>query len=359
MYEGRQERIRQTVLDERVQAMIVQKPENIQYLSGFSGTTSILVVGRARSVLVADGRYLERAREEAISVEVSGATNVWSGLEQVLVELGTDTALYEGQAMTVESLDKFTEGLKRRRKRIKLEPASRPVESLREVKDEFELSMMEEACRITSEAFGYVTGTISAGVTELEIAAELYCFMHRNGVDKPAFEMIVASGARSAMPHAAPSHKEVAKGDLVLIDMGVSYEGYYSDMTRTFVAGKASDEQKAVYKAVKEAQILGIDALKPGVTGADVDAASRDYLVEQGYGERFLHGLGHGVGLEVHERPSLAPGRADPILENMVFTIEPGIYISGMGGVRIEDTVAMGETVPRIMTSYTKSLVEL
>lgn len=358
MYTGRQQALRQS-FPPGTDALIVFKPENIFYLSGFAGTTSILVIQKDATSLIVDSRYLERAGEEAIGVTVVSARTVWQGLKDLIKDTKIKTALYEPGGITVEAFEKFNDSLAKDKVKVKLVEAAQPVEAARIVKDEFELSLIEEAARITGEAYGHIADRIRAGMTELEVAAELYCFMFHNGIEKPAFDIIVASGPRTAMPHAAASHRALEKGDLLIIDMGVVYEGYFSDMTRTFVIGAASEEQKQVFEAVKEAQILAIDALKPGVTAAAVDKVSRDKLTELGYGDAFVHGLGHGVGLEVHERPSLAPGRETPLTPNMVFTIEPGVYLPGWGGVRIEDLIVMGETVPKVMTSYPKTLLEL
>lgn len=348
-------RLRETLGPLGVDALIITKPENIFYLSGFTGTTADLVVSRDRCVLVTDFRYTERAQEEVGEAEIRAGADIMAALEEVLKELSPQRVGVETHVMTADLYAKVSERLKP----IEVRSAGRAVETLREIKDADELVLMGESAKMASAAFSHILPHVKSGVVEEEVALEILTFLYGHGAEKMSFEVIVASGARSAMPHARPSQKRIARGDLVTIDLGVVYRGYYSDMTRTFVVGRASDEQRKLYGLVRQGQAQALEAVAPGKTGQEIDGMCRAFFAEKGRGEYFLHGLGHGVGLEVHEAPVLGKKGREPLKVGMVFTVEPGLYVSGLGGVRIEDMVVLKETGPEIMTKYGRELIEL
>ncbi len=359
MHGKRQQALRKAIRDLDIDCLVVSKLENIFYLCGFTGTTGLLLVEAEKTTLIADPRYSERAEEESKEVHMFNAGNVWKGLLEVLKRHELRRVGYEEHAVTVEDLGRLEQKALQGGLEAALKPTGRLVETLRMTKDETEIETIKTACDITSSGFHLIVDFLVEGTTEREIASELYCFMYRNGVNKAAFEVIVAAGERSAMPHAALSDRKLKKGDLVLIDMGVCYRGYFSDMTRTFSLGPADDTKRSIYKAVLRALTEALEGIKPGMTGGECDALSRRVLEKDGYDRDFIHGLGHGVGLEVHEGPALAPDRKETIGERMVFTVEPGVYKKGLGGVRIEDTVVMKSNGVEVLTDFTKELIEL
>jgi Xaa-Pro dipeptidase len=225
------------------------------------------------------------------------------------------------------------------------------LRELRKVKDENEIELMRKAGELTSEGMRVAREVVAAGVKEYEVAAEIEYAMRKQGSYGTAFETIVASGSCSAFPHGGCSDREIRKGDLVVVDIGATYKYYHSDMTRTLVAGKPSEKQKNLYQIVKTAQEKAFEALKPNVKAADVDAIARKVIADAGYDEYFVHSLGHGVGLEVHEPPTLSPESKEVLAVGNVVTIEPGVYLVGYGGVRIEDTVLVGKVGAEKLTS--------
>ena len=233
------------------------------------------------------------------------------------------------------------------------------LSSFRKIKSPEELDRMERAERIGDEAFSYILNELKPGVTELQIAAKLEYFMRSHGAEGTSFDTIVASGYHSAMPHAVPTEKPLENGDFVTMDFGCRYQGYCSDMTRTVVIGKADPRQKEIYQIVLEAQQAALEGLRPGMTGTEGDRLARDVIEKAGYGEYFGHGLGHSVGLEIHEKPALSTRDETVLLPGMIETVEPGIYIPGFGGVRIEDMVVLTETGIRNLTTSPKELIEL
>lgn len=353
--EKRQETFKKFLTEHEVDTFLISKPVNIFYLCGFSGTTAMLVFARDKRVLLTDPRYTERAKEEVSFAEIESGRSILEGLKKVVTGLGIKTAAFESHFVSFELYEK----MEARLAPLTLKPVSGTVEELRVVKEPGEVELIKEAARISSTAFSHIVPFIKPGTREEEIATELLIYMHRQGVQREAFDVIVASGVRSAMPHAKTSAKEISPGDFVTIDLGVAYQGYYSDMTRTFVVGRASEKQRTIYELVRGTQTLALDSISAGKTGAEVDKISRDFITEAGYGEYFLHGLGHGVGLEVHEKPLIGPKGKNALRPGMVFTVEPGLYVSGFGGVRIEDMVILREKGIEVMTQFPKELMEI
>lgn len=351
----RQEHLRKSLLEQKVDAFIISKPENIFYLTGFSGTAANLLLSKDKAILLTDFRYRERAGEEVSEVEVETSRDILDNLEKTVKNLGLRSVAVEAHFLTYELYQK----LKEKFAPIEIKRSSKVVERLREIKDDGELALMTESAKISSTAFSHILPFIKPGVSEEEVAIELLSFMYGHGAEKMAFEVVVASGARSAMPHAKTSQKRIASGDFVAIDLGVVYKRYYSDMTRTIVVGKASEKQRTIYDLVKIGQMRALEAIEVKKTGEQIDQVCRGFFDQAGQAEHFLHNLGHGVGLEIHERPFLGMKGKDVLKEGMVFTVEPGLYISDFGGVRIEDMVVLKQDGPEILTKYSRELIEL
>lgn len=334
---------------------LITKPENVRWLSGFSGE-GVLVVGADRRVLITDFRYQEAAEQQSPSFTLSltSAENPqWKRCGEALG--GLNKARAELDDLTVSAY----EDLKKHAQGVMFDALDALPDTLRGVKDEGEIANIRAAARITDETFTHMLSFIKPGLTEREIAAELYANQVRLGAEGIAFSSIVASGEHSSMPHAEPSMRKVRRGDLVTLDFGCVVEGYRSDFTRTIAIGAIEDEMRSVYQIVLDAQLRALDALKAGVAGKVVDAAARDYIASKGYGDMFGHGLGHGVGLAIHEKPGLTVRNDKPLEAGSVVTVEPGIYIAGKGGVRIEDLCVVTETGYINLTSSDKQLIIL
>jgi Xaa-Pro aminopeptidase len=353
---GRLPRLRRPLAEAGCEALLVTKIENVRYLTGFSGSTAMLLVRGGDAILLTDGRYGDQARDELRANGVEAAVEVGrlpaqhEMLRRVL--RGVPTLGLEAANVSWSAARDFEAMLAGTR----LVPTRGLVETLRRVKDAGELARIERAADIADIALAQVKPRLTEGVTDREFAAELELEMRRRGADGAAFETIVAVGPDGAMPHARPSGRSVEEGELVVIDFGALVEGYRSDMTRTLCVGDPGGRAQELVDAVLAAQRAGVRAVRPGVAAQDVDGASRTMLDEAGLGAAFLHGTGHGVGLEIHEAPAIAPDSADILEEGAVVTVEPGVYVNGLGGVRIEDTVVVTADGARPLTKSTKDL---
>jgi Xaa-Pro aminopeptidase len=332
--------------------MLVTSPENVRYLCGFSGTEGTLLVARGSGFFLTDGRYTTQARREVAGFQVITFKKKWEQIGRLTARMNIKRLGYEARHVSVAML----QDLEKHAKRCEFVPVSAALDSLRARKDAGELRLMKQAARIAARSLAEVLPLIKPGLREVELAAELDYRMRCNGGQGSSFPAIVASGARSALPHAAPSDKRIRAGDLVTIDYGTLYEGYCSDETCTFVVGRATARQKKLYGLVKQAHDRAIDALAHGRSARDIDAVARDYLKDSGVGKHFTHGTGHGVGMAVHEFPSVSSA-SDALLERcMVVTIEPGLYIPGWGGIRIEDMLAVRTEGCEYITCTNKDL---
>lgn len=315
---------------------------NIFYYSGFTSEDAVVFITKYRQILVTDSRYTVQARQEAKDFEIR---DISEGLEKIADLSEVDTLGFEEGVVTVKELARYQKFGK------KLIPMQDKISGLRRIKDSFEIKKIAEAEALGDSAYSYVIEHIHAGMTEREVALMLEFYMRKNGASGTSFETIVASGVRSSMPHGVASNKVIGIGDLVTMDFGCKLDGYCSDMTRTIVIGKCSPRQREVYDVVLKAQTAAISAIKIGQKCSDIDKVARDIIIEAGYGKNFGHGLGHSVGIEIHESPAFSP-RCDELLqEGNVITVEPGIYIEGWGGVRIEDMVSVGENVHNLTKS--------
>ena len=351
----RRRRLADSLTQERLDAVAVSHLPNVRYLTGFTGSNALLLVTPARAVLNTDPRYTFQSHQECdCAVRVVSNGTLWAELARDVTRKGLKTLGVDAAHISHDEWRSTSVLLGRA---VRMKPASGLVERLRLVKSAAEIEAIRQAVKVNSKAFERTVRKIRKGLTELEIAAELDHQMRRLHADGPAFDTIVAFAERSALPHARPTAREIDHDQLLLVDMGASLNGYASDMTRVLHIGKPRDRARRLYDAVREAQLTAIAAVRPGVEASAVDAAARRVLKRFGLDRAFLHSTGHGLGLEIHEGPRLGR-KSEAVLEaGMALTIEPGAYIEGFGGVRIEDTVLVTETGVEVLTPTTKELV--
>lgn len=354
----RRDRLRGHLADQDIDAGLITRLVNVRYLTGFTGSNAALAVrADGTDVFCTDGRYRTQSAAQVPDLERVIERNCLKALAERAHADRVATLGYESHVVTVDGLAELSEHAPDAR------PVSlgRAVEGLRAVKDEDEIGLLRAACGIADHALADLVarGGIRAGRSEAEVGRDLDNLLLDHGAEERSFETIVASGPNSAVPHHRPTARVLERGDLVTFDFGASSGGYHSDMTRTFVLGKPADWQREVYAVVHEAQRLGRQALRIGADVRDVDAAARDHVKEAGYGEQFSHGLGHGVGLEIHEAPTVSYLGAGTLAERMLVTVEPGVYLEGRGGVRIEDTLVVRPDGPELLTRTSKELVIL
>jgi len=341
-----------------VDGLLVTSLPNIRYLTGFSGSSALLFVSQREVVFITDFRYQTQVAEEVGSIArvMIESQSLWSGLWQQLSQFSTIEVIgFESGHLLHRDFQRLLEAGARWQWR----PTVDLVETLRERKDADELALIEAANGIAIRALERTLPQLRVGMTELEVAGVLEKSLRDEGSEGFPFESIVASGPRSALPHARSTSRTIEAGDFLLLDFGAETKGYCADVTRTFVMGRAAPEQRAVYEVVRAANETASHRVRAGMTGRDADAIARDYIEQRGYGDLFGHSLGHGLGLEVHEAPRLARTAEGALAEGAVVTIEPGIYRPGWGGVRIEDDVFLGPNGPKILTSFTHELIEL
>ena len=353
-------RARELLRARGLDAALTARPANIRYISGFAGTESYLYLSAERAVILTDSRYTLQAEKEGKDCQVrtiGKGSGYGELLAQLLSEDGVRTLGFEEDALLYGTAAELQE--KSGLPAGQWKPLAGALSTLRAVKSAEEIRKIEEAERIGDAAFSYILEELRPGVTELQIAAKLEYFMKSHGAEGTSFDTIAASGLHSAMPHAVPADKPLEKGDFVTMDFGCRYQGYCSDMTRTVVIGKADARQREIYQVVLEAQETALASLRPGMTGAEGDWLARAVIEEAGYGEYFGHGLGHSVGLEIHEKPALSTREKTVLAPGMIETVEPGIYIPDFGGVRIEDMVVLTEDGVRNLTASPKELIEL
>jgi Xaa-Pro aminopeptidase len=355
LYKTRIKKITEKLFENNIDGFVVNKPENQYYISGFSGEGLIIITGR-KNYIITDSRYTEQAKNEAQGFEIierQKGTSPFLMSFHIIKDLGLKIIGFESHSLTVKEYDELVETYKN----ITLIKTDGFIEQLRTVKDSYEINLIKSAQKITDKAFEYILGLIKPGVSELDLVAELEFFMKKNGSKSKAFPTILVSGPRTSLPHGSPSERILQSGDFVTIDFGARFSGYCSDMTRTVVIGKPSERQLSIYNTVLNAQIKAIEYIKPGIIGKDADSVARKIISKQGFGDYFGHGLGHGVGLEIHEAPSLSPKGESHLLPGMIVTVEPGIYIEKYGGVRIEDMVVITKNGFENLTNSEKQLI--
>ena len=356
VYEERYEKVKKILEEKKLDAILVSNGYNMRYLSGFSGATGYLYLSHYKKAVLTDFRYTIQAEEEAGDYQIMEVSQNY--YEHIKELLGSDHGKkigVEGKDLLYYDFAKWKETMPD----VEWFPLEDELSNLRIIKTPEEITAIEKAEAIGDKAFTDILNMIKPGITELEIAAHLEFFMKKYGAENLSFDTIAASGIHSSMPHAVPTNKKVENGDFITMDFGCVYKGYCSDMTRTIVVGKASEEQKKVYQTVLDAQIAALNFIKAGCKGKEIDAIARKVIEDAGYKGCFGHGLGHSVGLFIHESPRLSPSEESVIQANVIETVEPGIYIKGFGGVRIEDLVVVTEDGYRNLTHSEKKLIEL
>ncbi len=356
-HEGRIQRVVAKLDELEVDALLITNLTNVRYLTGFSGSNGQVVVSRSGSTFLSDPRYRARAASLVTGADITiYGSQLKDELPGLIASLGVSKLGVEAASVTVAERDDVVGMLEG----VEVVATKDAVEEFRRVKEPAEVEKIKEAVRLADEAYELIRDRLVPGVTERKIALDLEVAMREAGADDVSFEPIVGSGELSAHIHHTASPREFEKGDLVLMDFGARVDGYCSDITRTVVIGPATDEQKQIYSVVLAAQAAGIAAATSGAVCREVDATARKVIDDAGYGETFAHGLGHGVGLDIHEAPRFAKISEDSLLEGDVVTVEPGIYVSKLGGIRIEDDVLVTKEGPVVLNNAPKDrLIEL
>ncbi len=336
----RLKRLQKKLSAEGLDALLVSKSINISYLTGFRGDDSWLLVTRDKPFLITDFRYKEEVKRTAPQVELCITDGpIYESASKLAKRRRVKRLGFESRWLSHafwEKLQDISHG-------TGLVPVKDTVESLREIKDSSEIALIKKAVSITRKAFEYLEGILKQGISERELAIELDYFLKRSGARKGAYDIIVASGINSSLPHAPVTNKKIMLHEPVLVDMGVDYEGYISDLTRVFFLGKMDAIANKIYKIVFESQRRAISKIKPGIKISSIDKATREYIEKKGYGPFFGHAVGHGVGMEVHEKPHVSMRNDKELVPGMVFTVEPAIYLPKWGGIRIEDMAIVTE----------------
>ena len=342
--------------EKELDALLISAPENRRYLSGFTGSAGYLFITPERAVLITDSRYTEQATNQAPDFQVIQVRGGWDWLLEQLKETGVKRVGFESRDMTVATYNSLVDAVRddSALSQVSMIATAEIPEEGRVFKDQRELALLQKAIDASDAAMEAVCPTITAGMTEREVAWRMQMAMRDFGADGISFDTIVASGPNGAMAHHRPSDRIIQQGEPIVIDMGAIVEGYCSDITRTVVVGEPDETFNKIYDIVLGAQLTAINMVKPGMTGEDCDDLSRAVIAEAGYGDNFGHSLGHGVGLAVHEHPRVSPRSPDKLEPNMVFTVEPGIYLTGWGGIRIEDIVVLGDDGAKVLSKAGK-----
>lgn len=348
--------LRQAMKEADLEAFLITSPYNLRYLTNFTGTTGLAVITQEKAFFITDFRYTEQAKKQASQYEIlRNEGPIFEKLAELCAEEKIEVLAFEEAFVSFYDYSILEELLEE----TSLVPISGMIEELREIKDEVEITTIQKACAIADLGFEYILKQVRPGMTEIELANQLDFFMRSQGATSVSFETIVASGVRSAMPHGVASEKQIAQGDLITLDFGCYYNGYVSDMTRTFALGDPGEKLKEIYNIVLEAQLKVTEAAKPGISGIELDAVARDHIASYGYREAFGHSTGHGIGLEIHEGPNVSFRSEKAFVPGNVITNEPGIYLPGIGGVRIEDDLLITETGNKVLTHSPRELIIL
>ena len=356
MIESRLAALRAMLEEQGLDGVVVTKHVNLHYFSGFRGDDTTLVITREKAALITDNRYTEQAGQQAPMFEIVEQKDGLLGkTAEVVKSFGCRKVAFEGNALIYDDYKKLTELLAG----VEFNAALH-LDKLREIKDAEEISHIRRACQIADAAFAETLKFIRPGITEIAVAARLENAMRENGSEKPSFTTIVASGLRGSLPHGTATDKVIEAGEFVTMDFGAMYQGYCSDITRTICAGQATERQRFVYDKVLDAQKMALALIKPGAAGKAVDQAVREALDKDDLGQYFGHGLGHSLGLEIHESPRLSKkSTCEDLRPGMLVTDEPGVYIPGWGGLRIEDTVLVTEAGSEALTQANKEFIEI
>ncbi len=347
--------LRKEMETQQLDGVLITNLRNIRYLSGFSGSSAILLITGSNAMLFTDGRYTIQANQEAPDYDVVVPTRY--GEDPLADSIsGLKRLGFESQHVTVMTHSRWEV---RFGEDVTLIPCDEIVEPMRLVKDKDELSIIKRACEIADRSYEAILSKIQVGMSENDLCTELEYQMKLLGSKRPSFDTIIASGERSAMPHAEPTSRILQAGDFITMDFGAEVDGYCSDITRTVALGPVNEELRKIYDIVLNAQIAATEAVKPGMTGKEVDAVARNIIAAEGYADKFQHGLGHSLGLEVHDGHGLSAGSDLVLQPGMVMTVEPGIYIDGLGGVRIEDDVVVTSNGCERLILSTKEYIQL
>lgn len=346
---------RQYLRERELDGLFITNPYNRRYITQFTGSAGVVLITADEALLITDFRYVEQATKEAEGFTiVKHETDIVDELKKQLDRLQVNRLGFEAEHMTVAEFRNYESKLQ-----CELITTKNIIEQFRMTKTAEEVAIIKAAAKIADDAFEYILSYIKPGVREIDVANELEYFMRKQGATSSSFDIIVASGVRSSLPHGIASDKIIASGELVTLDFGALYKGYCSDITRTIAIGNISDELKEIYDVVLVAQQKAVAAIKPTMTGIEADAIARDYIADAKYGDYFGHGTGHGIGLEIHEEPRLSPRSKTVLQQHMVVTVEPGIYIPNVGGCRIEDDIVLTATGNERLTLATKELIQL
>ncbi|WP_077326919.1 M24 family metallopeptidase [Virgibacillus siamensis] len=349
------EKLRKALGENDLDAILITSPYNRRYITNFTGTAGVAIVSMHDARFVTDFRYIEQAAEQAADFKIiEHKQPIHQVINEQLKDMNVNRVGFEKDHVTFTAYELYEKTMD-----AELIPVSGLVEELRLNKTADELEILKKAAKIADDTFAHIQNYIKPGAKEIDISNELEFYMRKQGAVSSSFDTIVASGYRGALPHGVASDKEVQSGELVTLDFGAYYKGYCSDITRTIAVGEINDELRKIYHIVQEAQQRGVKGLKPGISGMEADALTRDYITEQGYGEYFGHSTGHGVGLEVHEGPGLSFKSEKKLEPGMVVTVEPGIYVPNVGGCRIEDDVVITETGYEKLTFAPEELITL
>jgi Xaa-Pro aminopeptidase len=352
---NRLSKLRRLIAEKGPDTLLISQPENLRYVSGFTGSSGWLLISGQSAILATDFRYLDQAKGESPDFEIIRIKQeMHDWLPRLICDLGWRKLGFESNFVSYESHHRLSEAIKAKQINLELAPTTGIVEQLRSVKEPQELILITKAVELADAALEQAKAIIRPGITEKEAAWEIEKNLRQKGSEGLPFEIIVASGPNSALPHARPTDRTICSGEPVLIDMGARINGYCSDLSRTLFLGRANRTLQEIYSIVLKAQTTAIEGTKSEMTASQADQLARSIIEQAGYGDAFGHGLGHGVGLAVHEFPRLGLSSLDLLADGMVFTIEPGIYLAGQGGIRIEDMVVLENGKARVLTKATK-----
>ena len=349
----RLEKLRHKLAEAELEAIFVSQGDNRRYLSGFTGSAGLLLISEKKAILATDFRYVEQAQSQAPDFEIfrtEGELQNW--FPELASSLGVKRIGFEANDISFSAFQKLVK--MKGEKGVELVPTEEMVESLRAIKDREELELIAKAVELTDAAFEEIAPRMCPGMKEKEVAWEIERFLREKGSQRVPFDLMVASGPNSALPHATSSQRSILPGEPVVIDIGAKFEGYSSDLSRTICLGNEDQTFAEIYDLVLGAQLTAIATIEAGMSGEQADALARTVIEQGGYGEAFGHGLGHGVGLAPHEQPRLGRGSSSVLSDGMVFTVEPGVYVKGWGGVRIEDVVVMEKGRVRVLSQAKK-----
>lgn len=339
----------------KIDALLITTLENIRYLSDFTGSSGVIIITSDRAFFLTDSRYDSQSRDEVAGFKIKIYKKQIEEVASLINKLKPKSIGFEAKGISYDTYHRLKDLLHTK----KLTPLPEDIDRIRAIKDRTELKLIKKAVNLAAIGFKAASNRIKPGVAECNVAFDAEVAMKKNRAHGLSFDIIVASGKRSALAHGKASAKKMRKSEMVIVDLGARYQGYHSDETCTFIVGKPNEEQKKIYSVVKGAHDKAIEAVRPGVKACSIDFAARDFIKKAGYGKYFSHGTGHGIGLAVHEWPNISPYNDNTVEEGMVFTIEPGIYIPGWGGIRIEDMVLVTKNGHEVLTEMPKELKSL